>query len=143
MNQQTAPLPLTQRTIFPDNAAVEKLEAAIANEGFSGHERALAELVDHAARAGAPTETLEVLSDPSAGEALRASALLRIAVDWPYYQRRLNDLERSDEPAPQELIDTWRQHEDLRQSGADVHELWASRRHLDAVRDGVREVTVA
>lgn len=143
MNQHTTPQLPSDLSTIPDNAAVAELEARVATNGFDGNEEALANLAGHAARAGAPSETLRVLTNPVVGEALRASALLRIVDDWPYYQRRLADLERSDEPAHLELIDAWRQHEDLRLAGADVHELWASRRYLDAVRDGVREASVA
>ncbi len=132
----------TPHSNIPNADAVSELEAKIANDGFANVEAPLGDLVEHAARAGAPAKTLLVLADPTAGEAPRAAALVRLVDDWPYYERRLRDRERTDTPDPVELIDAWREHEDLRHGGAEVRELWSSRRHLDAVRDGLREAGV-
>ncbi len=122
----------------PTSDQLAELERNVAEHGFTPYERDVHDVAEFARFAGAPDALIDPLDDNDAPEFLRAKALLRLAQDWPFYTRRLFDLNRSDTPQTEELLDAWRAHRELRKRKASTKALWASRQNLEAVRHAVR-----
>ncbi len=123
---------------IPTSDQLAELERNVAEHGFTPYEDTIQDILEHARLAGAWDRIIDPLDDEDAPEFLRAKALILLAQDWPFYERRLHDLARKDEPQTVELLDAWRNHLDLRKQKAPADQLWSSRRRLDAVRFSLR-----
>lgn len=119
---------------IPTAAQLIDISESIAEHGFDAYENQLVEVVKLARRAGSGLASLDEVTNPSTPTAVRSRALGLVVSKWDHYRQALEAQDDDFNQSFQQLLSAWNQHQDLRQSGADVGKLSASRADLDQLR---------